>query len=249
MEWTQLNPARGAASPQAGALWGERAGPGPAGFLLKPVDGFRSPPHIHGVAYRGVVISGLLHNDDPDAANMWMGVSSYWTQPAGEVHVTAAKGGDCLAYIEVDDLFDVQPASAAFDSGERALNVERDNIVWLDASSVRWVRQSAALSPSDGVRVAFLWGDPQGATPYGVLLQVPGGVRCETVGSAASFRSVVIDGALVQQRVGGPHARLEPGSYFYASKGAEHQFWCEDAEGCTVYLRADGPLELWARPR
>ncbi|MEM9420868.1 MAG: DUF4437 domain-containing protein, partial [Planctomycetota bacterium] len=81
--WTALNPARGDKSPQAGTIWGDRGAEVPTGFLVKFVDGFSSPPHIHNVTYRGVVIEGLVHNDDPDAANMWMPPGSYWTQPAG----------------------------------------------------------------------------------------------------------------------------------------------------------------------
>ena len=113
--WEQLNPLRRDKSPKAATLWGDRTGPGPAGFLLRPVDGFRSPPHIHNVSYRGVVIRGLLHNDDPAAEDMWMPTASFWTQPAGGVHITAAKGDDCLAYIEVEDNFAVLPAEEAFD--------------------------------------------------------------------------------------------------------------------------------------
>jgi hypothetical protein len=77
VNWEQLNPARGDKSPKAGTLWGDRNGPGPTGFLLKPADGFKSPPHIHNVSYRGVVISGLVHNDDPNADDMWMPTGSF----------------------------------------------------------------------------------------------------------------------------------------------------------------------------
>lgn len=65
-----LNPARGDQSPLAGTLFGDRGAPGPTGFLFRPVDGFSSPPHIHNVGYRGVVIRGEVHNDDPGAAEM-----------------------------------------------------------------------------------------------------------------------------------------------------------------------------------
>jgi hypothetical protein len=61
VEWTYLNPARGDKAPMAGTLWGDRSGTGPTGFLLKPKDGFQSPPHIHNVSYRGVVISCFIH--------------------------------------------------------------------------------------------------------------------------------------------------------------------------------------------
>lgn len=83
VEWEKMNPARGDKSPQAGTLWGDRKGKVPTGFLAKFVDGFSSPPHIHNATYRAVVISGLIHNDDPAAAESWMPTGSFWTQPKG----------------------------------------------------------------------------------------------------------------------------------------------------------------------
>ena len=101
--WEQLNPARGDKSPKAGTLWGDRNGTGPTGFLVQFADGFSSPPHIHPITYRAVVISGNIHNDDPDAAEMWMPAGSFWTQPKGEVHITAAKGSNNIALVEIDE--------------------------------------------------------------------------------------------------------------------------------------------------
>jgi hypothetical protein len=125
VEWEQLNPARGDKSPQAGTLWGDRKGTVPTGFLAKFVDGFSSPPHIHNATYRAVVISGRVHNDDPDAADMWMPPGSFWTQPKGEVHITAAKGVTNVALVEIDKgPYLVLPVEEAFDSGERPVNVD-----------------------------------------------------------------------------------------------------------------------------
>ena len=76
VEWEQLNPKRGDQSPQAATLWGDRNGTEATGFLVKFVDGFSSPPHIHNVSYRGVVIAGGVHNDDPEAKPMWMPAGS-----------------------------------------------------------------------------------------------------------------------------------------------------------------------------
>ncbi|MEM9695146.1 MAG: DUF4437 domain-containing protein, partial [Myxococcota bacterium] len=58
VSWEDLNPARGDQSPRAGTLWGNRKADVATGYLLRPVDGFRSPPHIHNVTYRAVVIRG-----------------------------------------------------------------------------------------------------------------------------------------------------------------------------------------------
>ena len=128
--WEQLNPARGDKSPKAGTLWGDRNGTGPTGFLVQFADGFSSPPHIHNVSYRGMVISGLIHNDDPGAADMWLPTGSFWTQPKGEVHITAAKGTTNVAYIEIEKgPYLVLPPEEAFDSGERPINVDASNIV------------------------------------------------------------------------------------------------------------------------
>ena len=171
VKWQQLNPARGDKSPKAGALWGDRTGSGAAGFLLKPVDGFRSPPHIHNVAYRGVVISGTIHNNHPNAEEMWMPQGSFWTQPAGGVHITAAKGSNNLAYIEVEDKFGVLPAEKAFSSPEKPINVDRSNIIWLDNLGMPAV--------SNGVKVAFLWGKPQDNQLYGTLIKLPAGFSGE----------------------------------------------------------------------
>jgi hypothetical protein len=103
IEWGYLNPARGDAGPRAATLWGDRTANVASGFLVKFKDGFSSPPHIHNVTYRGVVISGLVHNDDPKAENMWLPAGSFWTQPAGESHITAAIGKNNIAFYK-DDL-------------------------------------------------------------------------------------------------------------------------------------------------
>lgn len=103
IEWSPLNPARGDNSPLAGNIWGDRTKEGATGFLVQFKKGFSSPPHIHNVTYRGIVLSGEVHNDDPEAANMWMPAGSYWTQPAGEAHITSAAGDFNMAYIEIQN--------------------------------------------------------------------------------------------------------------------------------------------------
>nr|WP_211242461.1 DUF4437 domain-containing protein [Cobetia crustatorum] len=58
IDWGYLNPLRGDQSPAAGDLWGDRTKDGASGFLVKFNEGFSSPPHIHNITYRGVVIQG-----------------------------------------------------------------------------------------------------------------------------------------------------------------------------------------------
>lgn len=152
-----LNPLRGPQGPQAGMLWGDIREDVPSGFLVKFVDGFSSPPHIHNITYRAVVISGEVHNDDPDAEPMWMGPGSAWTQPAGESHITAARGDDVTVFLEITDgPYLVKPAPEEFDNGERPVNLEARNLVGLDSSISGWI-----AGDDSGAQIAHLWDDPK----------------------------------------------------------------------------------------
>ena len=246
VEWTYLNPARGDKAPMAGTLWGDRSGTGPTGFLLKPKDGFESPPHIHNVSYRGVVISGFIHNDDPNAADMWMPAGSFWTQPKGEVHITAAKGTDTLAYIEIEEgPYLVLPAEMAFDSEERPVNVDESNIVWLDASNIVWIDQPGMPASANGPKVAFLWANPQDDQLNGTLVKLPAGFTGKIRSHGSTFRAIVIQGR-PQYRVPGETdvKTLVPGSYFGSKGKSVHQVSCEAGEEGIIYVRTDGKYDV-----
>ena len=102
IQWGYLNPLRGDKSPAAADLWGDRTKQVSTGMLVKFKQGFSSPPHIHNVTYRGVVIDGLVHNDSPLAAKQWLPAGSYWSQPLGHEHITAASGENNVIFIEID---------------------------------------------------------------------------------------------------------------------------------------------------
>ena len=97
-------------------------------MLVKFKKGFASPPHIHNITYRGVVI-GLMHNDEPSIEKTWLPAGQFWTQSAGENHFTAAEASDNLIYLEIDsDPYLVLSAKKVFDNGERSINVDKQNI-------------------------------------------------------------------------------------------------------------------------
>ncbi len=246
VEWTHLNPKRGDKAPKAGTLWGDRSGTGPTGFLLKPADGFESPPHIHNVSYRGVVIRGVIHNDDPDAADMWMPAGSFWTQPKGEVHITAAKGTDALAYIEIEEgPYLVLPSKEAFDSGERPVNVDESNIVWLDASDITWIEQPGSSASANGPKAAFLWGHTQEGQLNGTLVKLPAGFSGTINSHGATFRAVVIKGQPRYQLPGEADVKtLEPGSYFSAKGKSVHRIASKPGEESIIYVRTDGRYDV-----
>ncbi|MCR9246798.1 MAG: DUF4437 domain-containing protein [bacterium] len=241
--WEQLNPARGDQSPKAGTLWGDRKGVVPTGYLIRFEDGFCSPPHIHNVSYRGVVIHGLVHNDDPEAARMWLPAGSFWTQPKGEVHITAAKEPNNLAYIEIDEgPYLVLPTVRRFDSGERPVNVAPSNLVWLDAGALT-DGTSPRRPQSGGAAISFLWGVVEPGRLRGAMLRLPAGFRGRLVSRAAQLRVIVIQGP-VESRAGGALVRtLEPGSYLGADGPTEFGMAAPD-EQCLLYVRANGPFTV-----
>ncbi|MCF2860163.1 DUF4437 domain-containing protein [Pseudoalteromonas sp. SMS1] len=234
LQWTPLNPLRGEASPQAADLWGDRQTSGSTGFLVKFKPGFISPPHIHNVSYRGVVIKGLVHNDDPDAQNMWLPTGSFWTQPAGEAHITAAKDKENIAYIEIDSgPYLVHPKSQAFDNGERAVNVDQSNLVWLDANDIKWI------DAQQDVQRAFLWGSTSNGQLNGSFIKLPAGFEGQLKSEGSIFHAVIIQGYLkhVKQK-----STLAPGSYFSHTREGEHIEVVDDE--VVIYVRTNSKLQI-----
>ena len=233
--WEKLNPARGDQSPQAGTIWGDRKGKVATGFLVKFVDGFSSPPHIHNVTYRAVVIKGLVHNDDPTAENMWMKPGSFWTQPVGESHITSAKGEENIALVEIDHgPYLVKPISEAFDSGERPINIDVSNLVWLDNEQTAWID-----AKSNG-ELSFLLdnGDLKS-----LFVKLPQGYKgtIETAGSI--LHAVVIQGELSYLLPQNQALKaLDVGSYFGSTDKAIHTLTNTSKQEVILYVRTNGKV-------
>lgn len=212
--WQKLNPARGDKSPQAGTLWGDRKGKVATGFLAKFVDGFSSPPHIHNVSYRAIVIEGLVHNDDPKAATMWMPNGSYWTQPAGESHITSAKGKVNIALVEIDNgPYLVRPTKSKFDNGERPYNIHSSNIIWKEMSTYKSVE---------------LWKNKFGQVT-GSLLSFSKDLKIKSEYS----KLVLVKGKLLFNG-----QELESGSLISVEKKSQIKVSCESKE-CILYVKTN----------
>ncbi len=235
--WEKLNPARGDQSPQAGTIWGDRKGTVPTGFLAKFVDGFSSPPHIHNVTYRAVVIKGLIHNDDPNAENMWMKPGSFWTQPVGESHITSAKGEENIALVEIDKgPYLVKPISEAFDNGERPVNIDVSNIVWLDNSKTNWIASNcnaeiSFLMETDGLKSLFV----KLPKEYNGVIETDGTV----------LHSVVIKGELNYVLPQNDETKiLDLGSYFGSTDNTIHNISNNSENETVIYVRTNGNLKV-----
>jgi len=214
VNWEKLNPARGDKSPKAGTLWGDRKGSSATGFLAKFVDGFSSPPHIHNVSYRAIVIEGLVHNDDPKAANMWMPKGSYWTQPVGESHITSAKGKSNIALVEIDKgPYLVRPANQAFDSGERPYNIHASNIIWRE---------------KDNYKITDLWKNKKEIVT-GSMIKFDNKIRLDL----SQDKLIIVSGKILVSK-----KSLKPGSLIAVKEQTNVSFSCE-TEDCILYLKSE----------
>ncbi|HAA13725.1 MAG TPA: hypothetical protein DCE41_19335 [Cytophagales bacterium] len=238
--WEKLNPARGDKSPQAGTVWGDRKGTVATGFLAKFVDGFSSPPHIHNVTYRAVVIKGLVHNDDSQASTMWMPPGSFWTQPIGEAHITSARGTENIAYVEIDrGPYLVKPTEEAFDNGERPINVDASNVVWLDHSRTSWV------SAESGAELSFLWDSKKEDGLKGVFVKLPVGFRGKMRSDGQVFHAIVIQGSVSYQLPQeAQEIMLDPTSYFGSEGQSLHTLESAENQPVILYIRTNGQIKV-----
>tara|TARA_Y100001001_G_scaffold164820_1_gene199242 strand:- start:18 stop:845 length:828 start_codon:yes stop_codon:yes gene_type:complete len=232
VEWGYLNPLRGVLSPGAADLWGDRTSGSATGMLVRFKKGFESPPHIHNITYRGVVIEGMMHNDDPSAAKMWMPPGSFWTQPAGEDHTTAANGETNLIYLEIDSgPYLVQPSDEQFDNGERPLNLHADNVVWLKKSDLHTIK-------ADNVQVTHVWGST--ADMGGSMIKLGAGFEGELLTDASEFRAVVIGGEVSYDARDLEEPKiLKAGSYLESIGHYTHHLANSGDGEVTLYIRTN----------
>lgn len=170
---------------------------------------------------------------------MWMGPGSYWTQPLGESHITAAKGKNTTIFLEIlSGPYLVKPSKDAFDGGERPINIDARNIVWLNAKDTTWIT-------GDGPKLAYLWGSTTGNSKNGTFLKLPSGYNGLLSTNAPHMRVVTIQGDIgVQVSKNADKQRLEPGSYIGTQGAASHQVTCVADTACLLYLHTDGKFEL-----
>ena len=235
VQWQLLNPARGDKSPRAGVLWGNIKSEEPTGFLVKFTDGFSSPPHIHNITYRAVVISGEIHNDDPTAAPMWMSPGSFWTQPKGETHITAARGKNSIALVEIDrGPYLVRPVDKEFDSGEKPINIDSANIVWVNFPGTD-------LS-DNGPKVAYLWADTKNAHTQGKFIKLPAGFKGKILCDEGYFHGVIIKGE--PDYLGKENKHMLPGSYFGSEGQTVHGISSHKTKETIIYVRTNSDFKI-----
>ena len=125
----------------------------------------------------------------------------------------------------------VQPVEEAYDSGERPVNVDKSNVVWVDFPD-------AELS-AEGLQIAYLWGAPKEGGLNGTLVKFPSKFIGEIQSNDSDFHAVVIQGQL-QYQLSGKAKALKAGSYFSSKEKAAHQILIDSDEIGIVYVRTKG---------
>ncbi len=136
----------------------------------------------------------------------------------------------------------MRPPSQAFDSGERPINVDKSNIVWVDQLE----RQSSAKGAKRRAKIAFLWSSPQDNYLNGNFVKLPKGFEGELLSLGEALNAVVIKGqpSYKTPQLREPHV-LQPGSYFGSrGKTATHLISCKFQDECVLYVRMKGRFKL-----
>jgi uncharacterized protein YaiE (UPF0345 family) len=181
-------------------------------------------------------MKGLIHNDDSSAANMWMPPGSFWTQPVGQPHITSAKGEETMAYIEIDSgPYLVNPVEEAFDNGERPVNIDASNVVWLDNQKTNW------LSEDSHAELSFLWENNKG--DRGIFVRLPSGFKGKIHSDGEIFYAIVITGN-VEYLIPQDNSlqNLDAGSYFESNGNSLHEL--STKEESLLYIRTNDKIEV-----
>lgn len=236
IKFIPLNPARGDKAPQAGAIYGNIRENVATGYIAKFKDGFSSPPHIHNITYRAIVMNGEIHNADNNAPEMWMPAGSVWTQPKGQAHITAAQGENAMAYIEIDSgPYLVWSVDKSFESDERPINIHASNMIYLGND------ESKLIGEQCDAKIAKIWEKENGENGY--LLKLPAGFEGKIYSDGSIFYGIIIKGIVAYTM---PNAEqsidLDQGSHFESKATAIHDI--STNEESLVYIRTNDKFEI-----
>lgn len=231
LEFIPLNPDRGDKAPQAGAIYGNIRENVATGYIGKFKDGFSSPPHIHNITYRAIVMNGEMHNDDENAPVMWMPTGSIWTQPKGQPHITSAQGDNAMAYIEIDSgPYLVNPVSESFESEESPINISASNVVYLGKD------ESELIGEKSNAQIAYTWKKKNGENGY--LLKLPAGFNGEILSDGTVFYGIIINGRVAYLMPNSEKpTELDQGSHFKSQEKAVHNI--STNEESIIYIRTN----------
>jgi len=238
VQWEALDPEAGDKGPMAGQLWGDKA-EGASWFLVKAPAKFPGAPHVHTNDYRGVVISGEIHNDKAKVKKKtYMKAGSFWSEPGGRAHITSCKT-ECMALVSFDGAFDFLPAT---ETGDSPSGMTGANTL---AASRKWMNPPGTPEGQDSpVKLSMAWGDPTDGEPNAFFVKIPAGVDVGMHKHTSDYHAVVIQGRQRHWEPGGDVVVSTPGSYFWQKGGTPHNDGCEAGADCVIYVTMEGVTDM-----
>lgn len=195
--------------------------------------GLGSPPHTHTGAYYAVVLEGGAMNNPfgTESEPPTLGPGSFWSVPGDEQHVTACldPNAECRFFFHAQSAFDFAPLDATTEERSSAAQA-------VPAAELTF----EALAPYGGA--ATLWGDPDDGA-HGMIVRLAGGATTGLLAHRNAFSLVPLTGVV---SIESADASLEsnPGSVLEVGANTVLSMGCEGADGCTLYLFSDAPLEI-----
>ncbi len=143
-----------------------------------------------------------------------------------------------MAFLDIQEgPYLVKPTSEAFDNGERPVNVDKTNIVWLNAKDIEWI------SNKSKVQTAFLWGSHKDNQLRATLLKLPAGFKGKIKNLSQNFRAVVISGGISHQfSKKEDKKKLNAPSYFGAEENGTSIISAE--KETVLYIRSNGKCKV-----
>jgi quercetin dioxygenase-like cupin family protein len=168
---------------------------------------------------------------------MWMKAGSFWTQPQGESHITSAKGEENIALVEIDKgPYLVKSSEVSFDNGERPINIDVSNIVWLNSKKTNWIDSNSIAE------ISLLW---EGNNAKGLFVKLPKTFKGAIKTDGTVLHSVVIQGELKYTLPQNQESKmLDTGSYFGATSKAVHIVSNNSEDDIILYMRTNGNIRV-----
>ncbi len=122
-----------------------------------------------------------------------------------------------------------------FDNGERPINVDASNMVWLNSKTANWI------APESNAELGFLWED---SDSKGLFVKLPKTFNGTIEADGTVLHSVVIQGLLKYTLPQDQETKtLDVGSYFGATSEAIHTMSSVDHE-VILYIRTNGSIKI-----
>ncbi|PKB00579.1 uncharacterized protein DUF4437 [Flavobacteriaceae bacterium MAR_2009_75] len=185
-----------------------------------------------------MVIKGLLHNDDENAENNGFRQVLIGNSQQAKHILPRQMVKIIWRFLDIQEgPYLVKSTSEAFDNGERPVNVDKTNLVWLNANDIEWVANKS------NVETAFLWGSQKEKQLRATLLKLPAGFNGSVKNLSPNFRAVVISGSLMHQfSKKEAKNKLDAPSYFGAEENATSII--STAKETVLYIRSNGDYEV-----